>query len=167
MEGSPSIAQLFEHIHFVRLVFVFKDAPEFGDPRRREWVAEPDPGRIAQRTPNDSAKAVRDAVKSRVEAGRASTLTIHHPIPLLQHMLWQHQGLRSRRKLALKVGSRPMTEYKLGHYHVGRLDAQQVSVQRVGIEQLASVQSATVPTLRMYEYAEIRETDAKGSHLAN
>ena len=29
MEGSPSIAQLFTHIHFVRLVFVFEDAPEF------------------------------------------------------------------------------------------------------------------------------------------
>jgi hypothetical protein len=27
MEGSPSIAQLFTHIHFVRLVFVFEDAP--------------------------------------------------------------------------------------------------------------------------------------------
>src|SRR2546427_1478813 len=29
MEGSPSVAQLFTHIHFVRLVFVFEDAPEF------------------------------------------------------------------------------------------------------------------------------------------
>ena len=29
MEGSPSIAQLFTHIHYVRLVFVFEDAPEF------------------------------------------------------------------------------------------------------------------------------------------
>ena len=29
MEGSPSIAELFTHIHYVRLVFVFEDAPEF------------------------------------------------------------------------------------------------------------------------------------------
>lgn len=29
MEGSPSIGQLFTHIHYVRLVFVFEDAPEF------------------------------------------------------------------------------------------------------------------------------------------
>jgi len=29
MEGSPSIAELFTHIHFVRLVFVLEDAPEF------------------------------------------------------------------------------------------------------------------------------------------
>ena len=28
MEGSPSIAELFTHIHYVRLVFVSEDAPE-------------------------------------------------------------------------------------------------------------------------------------------
>jgi uncharacterized damage-inducible protein DinB len=28
MEGSPSVAQLFTHIHYVRLAFVFEDAPE-------------------------------------------------------------------------------------------------------------------------------------------
>jgi hypothetical protein len=27
--GSPSIAQLFVHMHYVRLVFVSEDAPEF------------------------------------------------------------------------------------------------------------------------------------------
>ena len=27
MEGSPSISELFTHIHFVRLGFVFEDAP--------------------------------------------------------------------------------------------------------------------------------------------
>jgi DinB family len=29
MDGSPSIAELFTHIHYVRLVLVFEDAPEF------------------------------------------------------------------------------------------------------------------------------------------
>jgi hypothetical protein len=29
MPGSPSIAEMFTHIHFVRLVFVLEDAPEF------------------------------------------------------------------------------------------------------------------------------------------
>jgi hypothetical protein len=43
------------------------------------WVVEPDPGRIAQML-NDSAKAVRDAVKSRVEAGRDMNLHYDHPI---------------------------------------------------------------------------------------
>src|SRR3984893_14084160 len=67
MEGSPSIAQLFTHIHFVRLVFVYEDAPEFArELPEEEWVFERDPGRIAQML-NDSSKAVRDAVKSRLE----------------------------------------------------------------------------------------------------
>jgi uncharacterized damage-inducible protein DinB len=91
MEGSPSVAEMFTHIHYVRLVFVFEDAPEFaGNLPEAEWVAERGPGRIAQML-NDSAKAVRDAVESRVEEGRDMNLHYDHPILLLQHMLW-HEG---------------------------------------------------------------------------
>ena len=55
MEGSPSIAEMFTHIHFVRLVFVLEDAPEFaGSLPEEEWAAERDPDRIAQML-NDSA----------------------------------------------------------------------------------------------------------------
>jgi uncharacterized damage-inducible protein DinB len=73
MEGSPSIAQLFTHVHYVRLVFVFEDAPEFArHVPEEEWAVERDSDRIAQML-DDSAKAVRDAVKSRVETGRART----------------------------------------------------------------------------------------------
>jgi hypothetical protein len=49
MEGSPSIAQLFTYIHFVRLVFVFEDAPEFAkNLPEEEWAVERDPSRIAR-----------------------------------------------------------------------------------------------------------------------
>src|ERR1700716_3860714 len=69
-EGSPSIAEMFMHIHFVRLVFVSEDAPEFASNLPEvEWRAEGDSRRIAAML-NDSAKAVRNAVKGRVEAGR-------------------------------------------------------------------------------------------------
>jgi hypothetical protein len=44
---------------------------------------------------NDSAKAVRDAVKSRIEAGREMQLHYDHPVLLLQHMIW-HEGYSSR-----------------------------------------------------------------------
>src|SRR5215211_3289238 len=46
--GSPTVAQLFTHIHYVRLVFVFEDAPERAielpstewlDERNREQIA--------------------------------------------------------------------------------------------------------------------------------
>src|SRR5438094_10620427 len=60
MEGSPSIAELFTHIHFVRLVFVFEDAPEFaGSVPENEWVRERDAGRIAYML-NYSAGVVRN-----------------------------------------------------------------------------------------------------------
>ena len=42
VEGSPSIAQLFTHIHFVRLVFVLEDAPEFARNLPEEESCWPD-----------------------------------------------------------------------------------------------------------------------------
>jgi uncharacterized damage-inducible protein DinB len=114
MEGSPSIAQLFTHIHFVRLVFVAEDAPEFArDLPQEEWVVERDRGRIAEML-NDSAKAVRDAVASRVEAGREMDLHYDHPVLLLQHMVWHEGYHQGQMKLALKVAGRPMTDEEAG-----------------------------------------------------
>src|SRR5438067_7536112 len=64
MEPGPSIAELFAHIHYVRLLFVSEDAPECARlVPDNEWSAEPDSDRMAQLL-NESASAVRDAVKS-------------------------------------------------------------------------------------------------------
>ena len=114
IEGSPSVAELFTHIHYVRLVFISEDAPEFarGLPEE-EWVAERDPDRIAQML-NDSAKVVRDAVKSRVEAGQDMNLHYDHPILLLQHMIWHEGYHHGQIKLALKATGRPLTDQKAG-----------------------------------------------------
>jgi uncharacterized damage-inducible protein DinB len=114
MDGSPSIAELFTHIHYVRLVFVFEDAPEFAKKLpEEEWLAERDPARIAQML-NESAKAVRDAVKSRVQAGQEMNLHYDHPILLLQHMLWHEGYHHGQVKLALKLTGRPITNEKAG-----------------------------------------------------
>ena len=114
MESSPSIAQLFTHIHFVRLVFISEDAPEFSrNLPEEEWAVEPNPGRIAQML-NDSARAVRDAVKSRVEAGRDMNLHYDHPILLIQHMLWHEGYHHGQIKLALKVAGHPMIDEVAG-----------------------------------------------------
>jgi uncharacterized damage-inducible protein DinB len=110
MEGSPSVAQLFTHIHYVRLVFVAEDAPEFSrNLPEEEWAVERDPGRIAQML-DDSAKVVRDAVKSKVEAGREMNLHYAHPILLLQHMIWHEGYHHGQIKLALKLSGCPMTD---------------------------------------------------------
>ena len=114
MEGSPSIGELFTHIHFVRLVFISEDAPEFArNLPDEEWLAERDPGRIAQML-NESAKAVRDAVKSRVEADREMNLHYDHPILLLQHMLWHEGYHHGQIKLALKIAGRPLSDQEAG-----------------------------------------------------
>ena len=114
MEGSPSVAELFTHIHYVRLVFVFEDAPEFArSVPAEEWVAERDPGRIAQML-NDSAKVVRDAVEGRVKAGREMNQHYDHPILLLQHMLWHEGYHHGQIKLVLKLAGRPIPNEQAG-----------------------------------------------------
>src|SRR5271155_4993796 len=119
MEGSPSIAQMFAHMHYVRLVFVHEDAPEFVRdlPERNlpddEWAAEPDSARMAQML-NDSAKAVRDAVKGRAGARREMNLHYDHPILLLQHMIWHEGYHHGQIKLALKLAGHPITNKKAG-----------------------------------------------------
>ena len=114
MEGSPSVAEMFTHIHFVRLVFVFEDAPEFArELPKEEWATERDPGRIAEML-NNSAKTVRDAVKSRVETGREMNLHYDHPILLLQHMLWHEGYHHGQMKLALKMAGLPLTDKEAG-----------------------------------------------------
>jgi uncharacterized damage-inducible protein DinB len=114
MEGSPSIAQLFAHIHYVRLVFVSEDAPEFAiSLPEEEWAVERDRDHMAQML-NESARAVRDAVKSRVEAGREMNLHYDHPILLLQHMIWHEGYHHGQIKLALKLAGRPITNKEAG-----------------------------------------------------
>jgi uncharacterized damage-inducible protein DinB len=114
VESSPSVAELFTHIHYVRLVFVFEDAPEFGRKLpEEEWAGGRDSERIAQLL-NESAKAVRDAVKSRVEAGRDTDLHYDHPVLLLQHMIWHEGYHHGQIKLALKLAGRPITNKEAG-----------------------------------------------------
>lgn len=114
IEASPSVAELFTHIHFVRLVFVYEDAPEFvRSLPEKEWVAELRPERIANMLKR-SARVVRDAVKSRVETGREMNLHYDHPILLLQHMIWHEGYHHGQMKLALKRAGRPIKDEEAG-----------------------------------------------------
>jgi uncharacterized damage-inducible protein DinB len=113
MEGSPSVGELFTHIHYVRLVFVSEDAPEFARSVPEEWVTEHDRDRVAAML-TESAKAVRDAVKGRLEAGREMDCHFDHPILLLQHMIWHEGYHHGQIKLALKLASRPISNSEAG-----------------------------------------------------
>ena len=114
MEGSPSVAELFTHIHYVRLVFVSEDAPEFARSLPEdEWLDERNRDRITLML-NESARAVRDAVKSKVETGGEMNLHYDHPILLLQHMLWHEGYHHGQIKLALKLAGHPISDKEAG-----------------------------------------------------
>lgn len=114
MDGSPSVAEMFTHLHYVRLVLVLEDAPEFArEMPEQEWAAERDAGRIEQLL-NESAVVVREAVRGRVEAGREMELHYDHPILLLQHLLWHEGYHHGQIKLALKMAGRPVTDAEAG-----------------------------------------------------
>jgi uncharacterized damage-inducible protein DinB len=114
LEDSPTIAQLFTHIHFVRLVFVQEDAPEFARSLPdEEWAAESDPDRIAQML-IESAMVVREAVKNKMATGQEMDLHYDHPILFLQHMIWHEGYHHGQIKLALKAAGLPMANAEAG-----------------------------------------------------
>ena len=112
--GSKSVGELFMHMHYVRLVFIDEDAPEFAKPLPdAEWKAERDRNRMAQML-NESAKAVGDAVRGRLEAGRDMDLHYDHPILLLQHMIWHEGYHHGQIKVALKAAGKPLDDEEAG-----------------------------------------------------
>lgn len=113
IESSPSVGELFSHIHYVRLVFVSEDAPEFARPVPDEWVQIPDRERMVEML-NESAKAVRDAVRCRLEAGRQMDTHYDHPILLLQHLIWHEGYHHGQIKLTLKLAGQPLANKDIG-----------------------------------------------------
>ena len=109
-KNGPSVAALFTHIHYVRLVFVAEDAPEFAiDVPEQEWAAEQDKNRIAAML-NESSRVIREAVNGRTEANRAMDLHYDHPVLMLQHMIWHEGYHHGQIKLALKLAGIPIDD---------------------------------------------------------
>ncbi|MDX2004379.1 MAG: DinB family protein [Meiothermus sp.] len=112
IEGSQSVAVQISHIQNTRLFWLGQVAPEFREGLLQlfrqdgdDWLAERDPARIEEAL-KQSAQAVCDAVRSRLETGqpmRGEHASYDHPVLLLQHMLW-HEGYHfGQIKLALKA----------------------------------------------------------------
>jgi uncharacterized damage-inducible protein DinB len=116
---SPSVAQMFAHIHYVRLIFISEDAPEFalnlseGKGPEREWRDERDVGRMT-RMLNRSARAVRDAVEARIKSGEPMNEHYDHPVLFLQHMIWHEGYHHGQIKLALKTAGQPLADAEIG-----------------------------------------------------
>jgi uncharacterized damage-inducible protein DinB len=114
MPGSPSVAQQFAHMHHERLVSVSEEAPEHArDVPQDEWMVENNRERLAEMLA-ESAKAVRDAVKARIEAGRELDLNYGHPLFLIQLLLWHEGYHHGQIKLALKLTGHPIADDDAG-----------------------------------------------------
>jgi uncharacterized damage-inducible protein DinB len=113
-EGSPAVGKLFMHMHYCRLIFIQEDAPEFARPLPEgEWRKERDPRRI-EALLNESAEALRDAVRGRLASGKAMDRHYDHPILLLQHMLWHEGYHHGQIKLALKLAGQALDDEVAG-----------------------------------------------------
>ena len=113
-QDGPSVAQMFTHVHYVRLVFISEDAPDLAqEVPENEWLDERNPDQIAQML-NESAKAVRETVQNRVESGREMKVHYDHPILFLQHMIWHEGYHHGQIKLALKLAGTPIMNKQAG-----------------------------------------------------
>ena len=113
-QDGPSVARMFTHMHYVRLVFIAEDAPDLAQVvPENEWLAEPNADRIA-RMLNESAKAVRGVVQGRIESGRQMKVHYDHPILFLQHMIWHEGYHHGQIKLALKLAGTPISDEEAG-----------------------------------------------------
>ena len=114
LAGSPTVAEMFTHMHHERMVSVAENAPECaGQVPAREWDPEPSVDRIAQML-SESGQRVRAAVSQRAEAGRPLDHDFAHPIQLL-HFLIFHEGYHHGQiKLALKAAGCPITDDDAG-----------------------------------------------------
>lgn len=112
--SSHTIGELFTHMHYCRLVFVYEDAPEIVPVEPKgEWAAEADRERLIQKL-NESAAAVREAVRSRLAAGRAMDRHYDHPILLLQHFVWHEGYHHGQIKLVLKQNGHALDDEEAG-----------------------------------------------------
>jgi uncharacterized damage-inducible protein DinB len=114
MPDSPSVAEMFTHIHYVRLIFLSEDVPHFTiHLPQREWFAEQSVERITEEL-NRSAKAVRDAVENCIRSGRQMSVHYDHPLLYVQHMIWHEGYHHGQIKLALKAIGRPFDDEEIG-----------------------------------------------------
>jgi uncharacterized damage-inducible protein DinB len=113
-EGGPTVSQQFMHIHHERMVSLLEEAPEFArNVPEDEWAIERNPDRIVQML-TDSCQAVRNAIKTRIVAGRSLDLNYGHPVLMLQMLLWHEGYHHGQIKLALKIAGQSITDEQAG-----------------------------------------------------
>jgi uncharacterized damage-inducible protein DinB len=110
MEGSPTVSEMFTHMHHERMVSVLENCPEYaGQVPAHEWVRERDADLIAQML-HESGQRVRDAVRGRVEVDQPMDREFTHPVHLLQFLIFHEGYHHGQIKLALKAAGCPLAD---------------------------------------------------------
>ncbi len=113
-DTSPTVAQMFSHIHHERLVSVSEEAPEYAKPvPENEWATESSKEHLADML-HESAEVVKQAVAGRVLAGKSTDLNFGHPALMLQFLLWHEGYHHGQMKLALKISGLPVPDDQAG-----------------------------------------------------
>jgi uncharacterized damage-inducible protein DinB len=112
--GSPTVGQMFAHMHHERMVSVLENAPEHaGELPEHEWDPEANADRIA-RMLHDSARRVRDTVESRTASNRPLDRDFAHPVHLAQFLIFHEGYHHGQIKLALKASARSISDDVVG-----------------------------------------------------
>jgi uncharacterized damage-inducible protein DinB len=114
MDGSPTVSQMFTHMHYERMVSVAENAPECaGEVPSQGWMPERDATRLAGSL-RESWRLVRNAVKGRIEAGRALDRHFAHPIQLVPFLIFHEGYHHGQIKSALKAAGTPIYDHVAG-----------------------------------------------------
>jgi uncharacterized damage-inducible protein DinB len=113
---SPTVARMFTHMYYVRLILLSEDAPQFPVAvPSQEWFDIADPDEIATQL-EESARAVRTAVESLLTSGTPMLIHYDNPLLYLQHMIWHEGYHHGQIKLALKATGHPFDDEEIGPY---------------------------------------------------
>jgi len=113
-DGSPTIAGLFAHMHYCRLVFVHEDAPEHARPvPTAEWRTVANAATL-EAALHDSAAAMRAAVRGRILENRQFDAHYDHPLLMLQHFIWHEGYHQGQIKIALKQAGKAFDDEAIG-----------------------------------------------------
>ncbi|MGC2636492.1 MAG: DinB family protein [Acidobacteriaceae bacterium] len=112
VEGSPTVAEMFAHMIYVRAVFLREDIPEFGLGEPRDWIPVRDPEQLAAGL-EASARAVGEAFAACVSRGQAMQVHYDHLL-FLEHMIWHEGYHHGQIKLALKIAGQPLENKAIG-----------------------------------------------------
>lgn len=114
LPGSPTVGEMFSHMHHERMVSVAEEAPErAGRLPEGEWVEVGGADEISGML-EESGRLVRAAVEGRVAAGRPLDLHFAHPVVLIQFLIFHEAYHHGQIKLALKAAGTPLSDEAAG-----------------------------------------------------